>query len=175
MVRALVEELTPEATDPGELLAHLNHDLRSILKQSGTPLFTTAFYLVADLETNRAFYANAGHPKPIVLRGSGGVEVLQNPGNKSNPALGLFDRFKYPTASVPLSALDRFVLFTDGVYDVEKDGELLSPEWLSSELLKRRDLPFGTMFDQILAELKTYCGDQEFCDDMCLLGMEVAG
>ena len=106
---------------------------------------------------------------------SGGVEVLQNPGNKSNPALGLFDRFKYPTASVPLCALDRFVLFTDGVYDVEKDGELLSPEWLSSELLKRRDLPFGTMFDQILAELKTYCGDQEFCDDMCLLGMEVAG
>ena len=43
ILRALVEELTPVATDPGELLGQINRDLRSILKQSGTPLFTTAF------------------------------------------------------------------------------------------------------------------------------------
>jgi PAS domain S-box-containing protein len=43
ILRALVEELTPLAADPGQLLRQINHDLRTILKQTGTPMFTTAF------------------------------------------------------------------------------------------------------------------------------------
>lgn len=172
ILRALVEELTPVATDPGELLGQINRDLRSILKQSGTPLFTTAFYMIADLEQNRAYYANAGHPKPLVLRpGEGTADFLANPA-KSNPALGLFDHTIYQTSSVPLLTGDRFILFTDGVYDVENAGELLSPEWLQHELQSRAELPLTTVFDQILALLKGYSG-QEFPDDMCLVGMEV--
>ena len=172
ILRALVEELTPVATDPGELLGQINRDLRSILKQSGTPLFTTAFYMIADLEKNVAFYANAGHPKPLVLRPSeGSSEFLAN-SNKSNPALGLFDNTSYQTSSVPMFKDDRFVLFTDGVYDIENGGELLSPEWLQNELQARANLPLTTAFDEILALLKSY-STQEFPDDMCLVGMEV--
>jgi sigma-B regulation protein RsbU (phosphoserine phosphatase) len=174
IVRALVEELTPNSSDPGELLARVNQDLRSILKQSGTPLFTTAFYMIADLAENRAYYANAGHPKPMLIRhGSGEVELLNNIDGKSNPALGLFDSFKYTTGIVSLSPEDRFVFFTDGVYDVEKDGELLSPEWLREALHERRHLPLGTIFDELLEQLRAFSAGQEFCDDMCLVGMEV--
>ena len=174
IVRALVEELTPNSTDPGELLARVNRDLRSILKQSGTPLFTTAFYMIADLAENRAYYANAGHPKPMLLRkGNGDVEFLQNVDGKSNPALGLFDSFKYTTGSVPLTPEDRFVFFTDGVYDVERNGELLSPEWLRGALRERSHLPLSTVFDEVLQELRGFSAGQEFCDDLCLVGMEV--
>jgi len=174
IVRALVEELTPNSTDPAELLGRVNHDLRSILRQSGTPLFTTAFYMIADLAENRAYYANAGHPKPMLIRkGSGEVETLQNRDGKSNPALGLFDSFKYTTGSVPLNPEDRFVFFTDGVYDVEREGELLSPDWLRSALGQRRHLPLSTVFDEVLQELRGFCKGEEFCDDLCLLGMEV--
>jgi sigma-B regulation protein RsbU (phosphoserine phosphatase) len=174
IVRALVEELTPNSTDPGELLARVNRDLRSILKQSGTPLFTTAFYMIADLAENRAYYANAGHPKPMLLRkGSEEVEFLQNVDGKSNPALGLFDSFKYATGSVPLTPEDRFVFFTDGVYDVERDGELLSPEWLRGALQERSHLPLSTVFDEVLQELRGFAAGEEFCDDLCLVGMEV--
>ena len=48
MVRALTEELKPLARDPGEFLRKLNFDLYSILKNTGTPMLTTAFYLVAN-------------------------------------------------------------------------------------------------------------------------------
>src|SRR4051812_5023990 len=113
IVRALVEELTPESLDPGALLGQINRDLRSILKQSGTPLFTTAFYMIADINENRAYFANAGHPKPMIIHaGTGEVELLQAESQKSNPALGLFDQFNYPTASVPLNPADRFIFFT---------------------------------------------------------------
>ena len=174
IVRALVEELTPNSTDPGELLARVNQDLRSILKQSGTPLFTTAFYMIADLTENRAYYANAGHPKPMLMRKSTGeVEMLQNCDGKSNPALGLFDSFKYTTGSVALNPGDRFVFFTDGVYDVECNGELLSPEWLRGALRQRSHLPLSTLFDELLQDLRDFSAGQEFCDDVCLVGMEV--
>src|SRR5690606_15723697 len=125
--------------------------------QSGTPLFTTAFYMIADLAENRAYYSNAGHPKPMVLhRESGTVDLLDHCQNKSCPALGLFDDSKYTTASIPLRDNDSFVFFTDGVYDVEKDGELLSPEWLRGELQKRSKIPLPTAFDEILSELQSY-------------------
>ena len=48
MIRALAEELKPIAHDPGEFLRKLNSDLCSILKNTGSPMLTTAFYLVAD-------------------------------------------------------------------------------------------------------------------------------
>jgi serine phosphatase RsbU (regulator of sigma subunit) len=66
-------------------------------------------------------------------------------------------------------------LFTDGVYDVECNGELLSPEWLLEAFRRRRELPLLAIFDQIIEELRTFAKDDEFCDDMCLLGMELKG
>jgi sigma-B regulation protein RsbU (phosphoserine phosphatase) len=48
MIRALAEELKPLATNPGQFLSKLNSDLHAILKHTGTPMLTTAFYLVAD-------------------------------------------------------------------------------------------------------------------------------
>ncbi len=174
IVRALVEELTPTAADPGELLARVNQDLRSILKQSGSPLFTTAFYMIADLSQNRAYYANAGHPKPMVIHGSqGSVEMLQNSDQRSNPALGLFDTFRYTTSSIELNPEDRFIFFTDGVYDLEHDGDLLSVDWLRTAFERRRQMELPTLFDDLLLELRKFAGDEEFCDDMCLVGMEV--
>lgn len=173
ILRALVEELTPHQEDPGELLAQINRDLRAILKQSGTPLFTTAFYMIADLATGCAHYANAGHPKPMILRGdTRQAEHLQNLNHRSNPALGLFDSFRYSTCSVPLGRNDRIVFYTDGVYDVECEGELLSPEWLRLGLQARAELTMSDSFDELLEELRRYSGG-EFCDDLCLVGMEV--
>src|SRR5437868_12644872 len=48
IIRALVEELKPVARDPAEFLTKLNRELFKIVEHSGTPVLTTAFYLVAD-------------------------------------------------------------------------------------------------------------------------------
>src|SRR5947209_7889061 len=63
MIRALAEELKPLATDPGQFLSKLNRDLYAILKHTGSPMLTTAFYLAADWKSGVLRYANAGHPK----------------------------------------------------------------------------------------------------------------
>lgn len=174
ILRALVEELEAEASDPAALLGAINRELRSILRPSGAPLYTTAFYMMIDLAENKLTYANAGHPKPLIVRRpTGTVEFLQNIGGKGQPALGLFDHTVYTNSSVPIGPTDAMVLFTDGVYDVEKEGELLSPEWFREAVAARHRLPLAVAFDEILADLKSYSGGQ-FPDDLCLVGMELS-
>jgi phosphoserine phosphatase RsbU/P len=176
IVRALVEELTPLAADPGQLLGQLNRDLRAILKQAGTPLFTTAFYLVADLSSQEIHYSNAGHPKPLLIhRSINEVEYLSSPNGKLNPALGLFESSVYPTCRCPLNPGDLVMLFTDGLYDVEgANQELVSPEWVRAEVQKRTRLSAPAIFDELLDEIRKLSDGGEFVDDICLVGMEVA-
>src|SRR5437773_2065472 len=89
MVRALVEELRSEERRVGQFLTKLNSDLYAILKHTGTPLLTTAFYLVADCRTGGMQYANAGHPKPLHLRRAANqVQPLVNSLGKGQAALG---------------------------------------------------------------------------------------
>jgi len=116
MIRALAEELNPLATNPGKFLSKLNSDLHAILRHTGTPMLTTAFYLVADWTTGTMRYANAGHPKPLHIRRSAGqVEPLANAGGKSQPVMGLFEGASYQTCEVKLSPKDVVMLFTDGL------------------------------------------------------------
>jgi sigma-B regulation protein RsbU (phosphoserine phosphatase) len=174
MVRALVEELRPVAMDPGQLLTRINCDLRVILQQTGTPLFTTAFYLTADLRKREFLFANAGHPRPLLVhRLSGQVEPLKYPDGKARPALGLFAESTYPTASVPMAAGDLVMLFTDGLYEVEGPGnQQFSQDLLLQAVKKHARLHCADLFDAILDEIQQFSASHEFADDVCLVGVE---
>jgi sigma-B regulation protein RsbU (phosphoserine phosphatase) len=174
MVRALVEELRPVAMDPGQLLTRINCDLRAILQQTGTPLFTTAFYMTVDLQRREILFANAGHPRPfLVHRLSGQVEPLKYPDGKARPALGLFAESIYPTASFPLAAGDLVMLFTDGLYEVEGPGnQPFSQDLLLHAVKKHAALHCAGLFDAILDEIQQLSASHEFADDVCLVGVE---
>lgn len=177
MVRALVEELKPFGGDPGTLLTRLNRDLCAILKHTGSPTLVTAFYLVAESSTGLMRYANAGHPKPLLVqRNSGKVKALGSGDGKSRPALGLFADAAYNSFQCPLAADDLVMLFTDGLYEVEgSDQRLYTHEMLIEAVGRRAKLPAGELFDDLLAEVRAFALGQEFADDVCLVGIEVAG
>jgi sigma-B regulation protein RsbU (phosphoserine phosphatase) len=176
MVRAMVEELRPAANDPGELLSRINRDLRTILKQTGTPLFTTAFYLVADLDAQEFIFANAGHPRPFLIhRETGEVQALQNSDGKARPALGLFQESAYPNSRIPLRPGDLVMLYTDGLYEIEsKNGEQYTPQMLQAAFQKHAQKPCSELFDALLAEIQGFSGNTEFADDVCLVALEIA-
>jgi len=176
MVRALVEELHPIAMDPGQLLTRINSDIRAILQQTGTPLFTTAFYMVADLESRQILFANAGHPKPFIIhRNLGEVEILKYADGKARPALGFFEDTTYATASCPLVGGDIVMLFTDGLYEVEGPGnQQFSQELLLTSVHDHARLHCEELFSILLKEVSAFSANHQFTDDVCLLGMEVA-
>ncbi len=176
MVWALVEELKPLGGDPGKLLTHLNRDLCAILKHTGSPTLTTAFYLVADSATGQLRYANAGHPKPLLVhRSNGTVEALANADGKSRPALGLFEDAVYGSSTRPLGPGDLIMLFTDGLYEVEgRNQQLYTLEMLMEAVRQRAQEPVTTLFDGVLEDITRFSVTPEFADDVCLVGMEVA-
>ena len=175
IVRALVEELEPIAADPGQLLTHINLRLLTILKPTRGPMFTSAFYLVADLARGQLLYANAGHPDPIHLqRRAGTVQLLRDPACPPGPALGVFAESTYPTSTAPLAANDLLFLFTDGLFEAQgANGEEFGLDRLLAAVRQRFQLDPARLVDELLAEVSRFSAQTEFSDDTCLLGMEV--
>ncbi len=177
MIRALVEELKPIAHDPGLFLRRLNADLFTILKTTGSPMLTTAFNLVANWRTGVMRYANAGHPKPLLVhRPTSQIEPLANASGKSQPALGLFEDPLYQTSEVKLASGDFVMLFTDGLYEVQgQNEELYSQERLIMDVRERLQTPASQLFDDLLGAISQFSVDHEFADDVCMVGMEYKG
>ena len=173
IIRGLVEELRPVARDPAAFLTEVNHSLCAILKQTVTPLFATAFYLVADVARGEMRYASAGHPPPMhVRRLAGGVELLA----PDHPALalGVLEDTAYSAATRPLAAGELVMLYTDGLFEVEHaDGTLFDRHQLLAAVAQRLALPTPQMFDELLTTIKAFSAKHEFEDDMCLVGMDV--
>jgi sigma-B regulation protein RsbU (phosphoserine phosphatase) len=176
MIRALAEELKPLARDPGSFLRKLNSDLCAILKSTGSPMLTTAFYFVADWQTGTVRFANAGHPKPLLIRhATKSVEPLANECGYGQPALGLFDDPPYETSETTIATGDSLMLFTDGLYEVQgPNEELYSQQRLLVDVQNHLNEPAGEMFDHLLETIRAFATDQEFEDDVCLVGMKFA-
>ncbi len=177
MIRALSEELKPLARDPGGFLRKLNYDLCCILKNTGSPMLTTAFYCVADCATGSLRFANAGHPKPLLLRrAQQKVEPLVNASGRGQPALGLFEDPPYLTTETTLLPGDFLMLFTDGLYEVQGEHEeLYSQERLMLDVKNFISHPPGILFDELIQVVRGFAVSGEFDDDVCLVGMDFIG
>lgn len=174
VVRGLVQELRAAANDPGLFMTQLNAALQDILKEIGSPLFTSAFYVLIDLAAGELRYASAGHASPLhVQRGSGNVVPLSLNGGKPGPVLGVLPDSRYATFTGPLSADDAIVLFTDGLYEVESpDGALYDLDMLLAASKQFATLGVEELIDRLVAEVEAF-GAAGFDDDVCVVGVEV--
>jgi len=177
MIHSLVQDMGPKAADPGTLLAEVNLALFKVFRQTGSTMYATAAYIVADVATGILSYANAAHPHPLRLkRPDCTAEVLcHNTGGKKGPALGLFRDSKYGTDRQPMALNDLFVFYTDGIVEEERpdDGDIFGEERLSTTLCSLGSLPPKEMLAKVLNEIRLFSGHQDFSDDVCLLGVDV--
>jgi sigma-B regulation protein RsbU (phosphoserine phosphatase) len=178
ILRALVNELEPVWKEPSEFMGQLNRALRRILKHTRVPLFASAFYVVADLTKGTLTHANAGHPCPLRVRGSGGGDgLLRLDGCKLGPALGLLDEAVYPCATTGIVMPETVLLFTDGLFEVEaKDGSLYDYQALRAavgQLGGVEGLKAAQLCDRVVEKVCEFSGQHEFGDDVCLVAMEI--
>ena len=175
MLRAMIGDLEIHANDPGRFLSEMNRKLAAILKQIEEPLYATAFYMVADVAAGQMRYAKAGHPAPLHLRRQVGiVEPLPFPSH-AGAALGLFEKSDFIASQRPLTAGDEILLFTDGLFEVPNAAdEDFGQERLLAATRQRMNLPLPETMDGLIADVRAFAGGNDFSDDVCLLGMEVA-
>jgi sigma-B regulation protein RsbU (phosphoserine phosphatase) len=120
MLRALIAAEGVNLADPGLLMTHVNRELTTILKQTGTVLFVTALYCVIDCEQMTMRHARAGHQPPLhARRKAGEVHFASGIDGATGPALGLFEGARFGTTTTQLSPGDLVLLFTDGIIEAE--------------------------------------------------------
>ena len=175
MMHAVVGEHPVAAHDPAMFLTELNRHLYRISDQDDSALFASAFYLVTDAGAGQMRYACAGHPFPRRLRREAGtVETLPGLERDAGPALGVLRYPDFSTIRGEMQTGDALVFFTDGLTEADglegEYGEARFDDFLKDHLAS----PLSEIFDGLLADIRAFSGRNDFDDDVCLVGLDVA-
>jgi sigma-B regulation protein RsbU (phosphoserine phosphatase) len=175
MLRALIEALGPQASDPGALLTHVNGQFTGIVKQTGTLVFATALYCVIHAERRELCHARAGHPAPLWARRSAGrVETLTSDVGSAGPALGLLTNARFGTTRTQLDAGDFLLLFTDGIIEVEsQNGAEFGLDGLRAGVYSGLQESTRAVVDAVIEKVCSFSGSPVFNDDVCLVAAEL--
>lgn len=150
------------------ILANIN---RLVVQSTAVEQFATFFLARVDPRTLRMSYANAGHNYPLLMRGNGERNWLDQGGI----VLGIMDPAGYVDAQVDLAPGDRLVFYTDGISEAQDaQGEFFGEERLCDLLQSLpADLSSCEIIERVLERLRAFLGDVEPGDDMTLLVMRV--
>jgi serine phosphatase RsbU (regulator of sigma subunit) len=164
-VRSALTAVASAADGPHDLLCRLD----DFAGRTPDTRFSTVCVAFLEPDDGELRYACAGHPPPVLLRGDGSAELLED--GRSHPLAlasspGAIARSPSEgRALVPVGG--RLVLYTDGL--IERRGESLDVglTQLLSTLRRHGDRPLEALCDALLGEL--YAGGE---DDTALLCIE---
>jgi len=150
---------------PGELLTHMNAQLtHQYTRQTGH--FMTVFYGVFDTTAGELTYASAGHNPPRLLRGDGGVVLLNR---AQRLPLGIKPDETYPEQTMRFGPGDYTLFFTDGVLEaVNADGDVFGSDRIDLALSARAKTA-EQLIQSILRELKSFTVGMPVSDDRTLV------
>ena len=157
------------AHDPARVLTGLNVALCGKFAEH----FVTAAYVFVDLQNCLVRYAAAGHP-PLMMatRAERNVREIEENGLM----LGLFPDAAYSYVEISVHAGDRFLLYTDGVFEASNTAQEEFGKSRCKELLDlRRDVSAADFADALLGHIASFSGHnsgraQE--DDITLLVLD---
>ena len=138
--------------------------------------FFTINYLVLDTKTGLFTYANAGHPKPVILRKNGLLEEL----TVSGPPIGTRDfrlndtEIFFKEEQVQIYPGDKVILYTDGLVEYyDENDEFYGNRQFYETLMAIKEKPVNDIVNHVIKSLKAFGNNAKTADDITLLGFEV--
>ena len=133
MAKFVFRSLAREHPEPGDFLASAND---VVVDEIAPGKFITMAYLAVDGVNGTVSCASAGHPHPRLLLPDGSVRGLE----ASGLVLGIDAGQEYEAVHADLPPGAVLVVYTDGVIEARRDGELYGVERLDALLAANRDL-----------------------------------
>ena len=152
MAKFVFRSLAREHSEPGDFLAAANE---IVLEEIGDGKFITLLYLTVDGREGRLACASAGHPPPRIVRAGGAPEPLAVKGL----ALGIAGSQHYEVQRIQLEPGDAAVLYTDGLLEARRDGELYGEERLDAALAANAGLPAEELANLLVEDCRAFAGD----------------
>jgi serine phosphatase RsbU (regulator of sigma subunit) len=164
----MVRTIMMRVGDPGKCLAEVNQHL-SVQVFNGQ--FVTILIMVIDPERNEVLVSSAGHAGPLVSEG----ESFEPLPVQAQLVLGVEESMAYPTERFPISPRCSFVLYTDGVVDVQNPaGDRFSEQRLQRSLYGKFDNA-QDLLDAALDAVNDFRGGAELSDDLTFVAIQLQG
>ena len=160
MGKFVFRSLARRHPEPPDFLTHAND---VVVAEIAGGAFITMAYLTADSQ-GRIACASAGHPRPRLLRADGSVEELRCRGL----ALGIAEGQAYDQVRLELAPGEAVVVYTDGLVEARRDGELYGVERLDSALGSAANLGAQELADALVADCRAFSGG-ELADDCAIV------
>lgn len=176
-----------QGMQPGEILSSLHS---AISKELDPNQFVTVFLSILDLHTLELFYANAGHPFPILMtsegcqsltgHNGGPVGALGSAGYYSDRmAVGdhwaVTGSWGYKTDHIALSEPFGLLYYTDGLIEARDGEDFLGENRVLEICTASGALTSDQLVDELLAKAKDFSGSGGLEDDIALLAAKWRG
>lgn len=163
--RSAIRMQAKHAGSPAKSLYALNNFLFQDLNTAD--FFITLFYLQYDIPQQTLHFANAGHPPPLLYsHGQQNCSALTAAGL----VLGVRENVDYEENSLQLFANDVLLVYTDGLTEAENpQGEFFGLDRASAILKENAQQTPQAIIASLMEELKSFCQQEVFNDDVTLL------
>jgi len=149
-------------TDPVRVFNHLNGFL---CQHTEVGRYATMFFGILHAD-GKLVYINAGHPSPLILRGS---EIIELASERSFP-VGLIPEADYSAATMTLEHGDTLILYSDGVTEaMAPDEELFGMARLREVVTGKQEAPLDQLQKLVLESIDSFARGASQADDITLL------
>ena len=169
--KTLIKSFAESGETPDQVFTHANDELAA---NNDAGMFVTAWLGILDLKTGKMTFVNAGHNPPLVRRGDGSFEYLQQ---RHGFVLAPMEGVKYRSEEMELAPGDVVYLYTDGVTEATNgENQLFGEERLLGAI---NALPRNSGAEQrcraVKAAADQFVGEAPQFDDMTMLCLEFKG
>ncbi|GMR22877.1 MAG: hypothetical protein BMS9Abin37_1256 [Acidobacteriota bacterium] len=128
--------------------------------------YVTAFFATVDTRTGETTFVNAGHCFPVLLRGNGTVERLE----EGSPVIGLLPKISLTSGRTHLDSGDLLVLYTDGLSETSSpDGEEFEEERIVEIMRESAGKPSREIMATLLSRVRVFAAEAGLADDLTLM------
>jgi serine phosphatase RsbU (regulator of sigma subunit) len=161
MAKFVFRSLAREHPEPSDFLAAAND---VICSEIGPGKFISMSYVVVDGRSGRVAAASGGHPAPRIVLPDGSTQALEAHGL----VLGIDGGQEYAESHAELSVGASLVLYTDGVIEARRDGELYGEDRLDALLAQRHELPARALAAAVAEDARDFAGG-DLSDDLAVV------
>ncbi len=160
MTKFVFRSLVRDHPEPGDLLAAANEVL---LGEVVAGRFVTMLCLTIDPQSGELACASAGHPPPRLVTPDGASEQV----SVSGLALGVESGQSYETTRLRLEPGTAAVLYTDGLLEARRDGELYGDQRLDRALARHAGLAAPELARALVEDCHAFAA--ELHDDLAVV------